>query len=60
MRFLLERRSVQLARIEGACALKVLFRRWPKLELAVDDSEIRWRRQPGLKAIEHLPVAAGH
>src|SRR5262245_23362776 len=46
----------QLARIEGACALKALFQRWPKLELAVDESEIRWRRRPGLKAIEHLPV----
>ncbi len=50
----------QLARIEGACALKALFRRWPKLELAVDESEIKWRRRPGLKAIEHLPVAATH
>jgi cytochrome P450 PksS len=48
----------QLARIEGACALKALFRRWPKLALAVDDSEIRWRRRPGLKAIERLPVTA--
>jgi cytochrome P450 len=50
----------QLARIEGVCALKALFRRWPKLALAVDESEIKWRRRPGLKAIEHLPVAAGH
>jgi cytochrome P450 len=49
----------QLARIEGACALKALFRRWPKLELGVDESQIKWRRRPGLKAIEHLPVAAG-
>jgi len=47
----------QLARIEGACALKALFRRWPKLELAVDESRIKWRRRPGLKAIERLPVA---
>ena len=47
----------QLARIEGASALKALFRRWPKLELAVDKSEIKWRSTPGLKAIEHLPVA---
>jgi cytochrome P450 len=50
----------QLARIEGACALKALFRRWPKLELAVDESQIKWRRRPGLKAIEQLPVAAPH
>jgi cytochrome P450 len=47
----------QLARLEGTCALKALFRRWPKLELAVDESRIKWRKRPGLKAIEHLPVA---
>ncbi len=48
----------QLARIEGICALKALFRRWPKLALAIDESQVRWRRRPGLKAIERLPVAA--
>jgi cytochrome P450 PksS len=47
----------QLARVEGICALKALFQRWPKLELAVDESQIKWRRRPGLKAIERLPVA---
>jgi cytochrome P450 len=47
----------QLARIEGVCALKALFRRWPKLVLAVDESRIKWRKRPGLKAIEQLPVA---
>jgi cytochrome P450 PksS len=47
----------QLARIEAACALKALFRHWPKLELAVPESQIRWRERPGLRAIEHLPVA---
>jgi cytochrome P450 PksS len=46
----------QLARIEGRCALKSLFTRWPKLELAVDPSQIRWRNQPGIRAIEKLPV----
>ncbi len=49
----------QLARIEGQCALKSLFGRWPKLTLAVDDSEIKWRKRAGLKAIERLPVASG-
>jgi cytochrome P450 len=49
----------QLARIEGVCALKALFGRWPKLELAVDESHIRWRGRPGLKAIERLPVIPG-
>jgi cytochrome P450 PksS len=47
----------QLARIEAACALKALFRRWPKLGLAVDAREIRWRGRPGMNAIERLPVA---
>ncbi len=49
----------QLARIEGRCALKSLFRRWPNLTLAVDESEVRWRQRPGMKAIERLPVAPG-
>src|SRR5258708_6250540 len=47
----------QLARIEGRCALKSLFRRWPALTLAVDQSEITWPKRPRLKAIDHLPVA---
>jgi cytochrome P450 len=46
----------QLARIEGRCALKSLFQRWPTLTLAIDESEIRWRKRPGLRAIEYLPV----
>ena len=48
----------QLARIEGKCALQALFTRWPKLELAVDDSQIRWLERPGLRAIASLPVTA--
>jgi cytochrome P450 len=47
----------QLARIEAVCALQGLFVRWPQLKLAVDPSDIRWRRRPGLRAIEALPVA---
>jgi cytochrome P450 PksS len=50
----------QLARLEGICALQALFRRWPKLALAVDESRIKWRRRAGLRAIEHLPAAIGH
>jgi cytochrome P450 len=49
----------QLARIEGRCALKSLFQRWPKLTLAVDQSEVEWRKRPGFKAIERLPVFPG-
>ena len=49
----------QLARIEARCALKSLFLRWPGLTLAVDESDIVWRRRPGLRAIDRLPVVAG-
>ena len=49
----------QLARIEAKCALKSLFRRWPRLTLAVDQSDITWRKRPGLKAIDRLPVVSG-
>jgi cytochrome P450 len=49
----------QLARIEGRCALKALFQRWPKLTLAVDESEVRYRTRPGIRAIDHLPVTIG-
>jgi len=48
----------QLARIEGRCALKSLFRRWPELALAVDRADITWRKRPGLKAIDRLPVVS--
>lgn len=49
----------QLARIEGKCALQALFARWPRLSLAVPESDIRWRERPGLRALARLPVAAG-
>ena len=49
----------QLARIEAMCALQALFMRWPRLRLAVEPSRVHWRRRPGLRAIEKLPVVAG-
>jgi cytochrome P450 len=49
----------QLARIEGKCALEALFKRWPRLELAVPPQSIRWQQRPGLRAIAELPVASG-
>ena len=49
----------QLARIEGICALQALFTRWPKLRLAVAPEQIRWRKRPGLRSIEKLPVVEG-
>jgi len=49
----------QLARVESKCALRSLSLRWPKLTLAVSETEITWRKRPGLKAINDLPVVAG-
>jgi len=49
----------QLARIEGNCALQALFTHWPKLRLAVEPSQIHWRRRPGIRMIAELPVVAG-
>jgi cytochrome P450 len=48
----------QLARLEAICALQALFTRWPTLHLGVDPSEIRWRRRPGLRSLQRLPVVA--
>jgi cytochrome P450 len=48
----------QLARMEAQCGLRALFTRYPKLRLAVGPSEIRWRKRPGLRTLERLPVAA--
>ncbi|MCK1641947.1 cytochrome P450 [Bradyrhizobium sp. 157] len=48
----------QLARIEGICALQALFTRWPTLKLAVEPSQIHWRRRPGIRMIAELPVVA--
>jgi cytochrome P450 PksS len=50
--------GLQLARIEGKCAIQALLTRWPKLALAVPETEIRWRERPGLRAIACLPVVA--
>ena len=47
----------QLARIEAKCALEALFRRWPHLALATPAAEVRWRRRPGMRALETLMVA---
>jgi cytochrome P450 len=47
----------QLVRLEGKCALQALYERWPKIRLAVEPGQIRWRSRPGIRAIIRLPVA---
>jgi cytochrome P450 PksS len=49
----------QLARIETKCALEALFSRWPRLTLAVSETQIKWLERPGLRALAMLPVVAG-
>ena len=49
----------QLARIEAICALQALFMRWPRLQLAFEHAQIRWRRRPGIRSTTELPVTAG-
>ena len=47
----------QLARIEGKCALEALFKRWPTAaSWPLVPEHVRWRRRPGLRAIERLMV----
>jgi cytochrome P450 len=48
----------QLARLEAACALQALFTRWPNLQLAIAPSKLRWRKRPGLRSLQRLPVVA--
>ena len=46
-----------LARIEIPIAIETLLRRFPSTRLAVDPSEIRWRRNFMFHAMEELPVS---
>jgi cytochrome P450 len=46
----------KLAVTETEIALEQLFQRFPKLELAIPASQVRWSRQPGTRGMEQLPV----
>ncbi|MGI5171047.1 cytochrome P450 family protein [Spirillospora sp. CA-253888] len=45
-----------LARLEGAVVLSRLFARFPKLRLAVEPSDLRWRESLMMRGLEELPV----
>jgi cytochrome P450 len=45
-----------LARLEGQIAIGRLLERFPKLTLAVDPAELRWRDSALLRGLESLPV----
>jgi cytochrome P450 len=50
-----------LARLEGHIALGTLLRRFPRLQLAVADDELRWSHGDGLvlRGLSELPVIPG-
>ena len=48
--------GIQLARAETQIALQRLFTRFPKLELAVDETNLEWHERIGLRGLKALPV----
>ncbi|GAA2756143.1 cytochrome P450 family protein [Actinopolymorpha rutila] len=45
-----------LARLEGEVAFRRILDRFPKLSLAVEPGEVRWREGSTFRGVEHLPV----
>lgn len=45
-----------LARMEASIGFKVLFERFPNLELAVPSEQLRWRGAPPLRGLVSMPV----
>jgi cytochrome P450 PksS len=45
-----------LARLEAQIAINALLRRFPRLELAVSETKIRWKKGLVLRGVESLPV----
>lgn len=45
-----------LARLEGQVVLRRLFERFPRLRLAVEPSDLRWRFSLPMRGLEALPV----
>ena len=48
--------GAQLARVEGQVGFERLFARYPRLALAVADSELKYVGNMGLRALVALPV----
>ncbi|WP_328601388.1 cytochrome P450 family protein [Nocardia terrae] len=48
-----------LARLEGRIAFTALLHRFPNIELAVDDSWLRWYSNPVIHGLKKLPVRLG-
>jgi cytochrome P450 len=48
-----------LARLEGLIAFGTLLDRFPRLELAVGEEDLRWRHSIVMRGLESLPVRVG-
>ncbi len=48
--------GAQLARLETEVALTGLFERWPDLQLAEEESKLRWSKKIGMRVVSPLPV----
>jgi cytochrome P450 len=46
----------QLARAEAAIAFERILSRYPDIRLAVDPSQLVWRKRVGIRALASLPV----
>lgn len=48
--------GIHLAKAEAEIGLERLFKRWPQLGLAVEESSLRWLRRTGLRGLASLPL----
>lgn len=48
--------GLHLAQAEAEIGLQRLFTRYPHLQLAISESEVRWSTRFGLRALERLPL----
>ena len=48
--------GASLARLEGRVAIGTLLDRLPGIHLAVDPSTLRWRTNPIMRGVQHMPV----
>jgi len=48
--------GLQLARAEAAVAFERILARFPNIELAIDSSQMVWRKRVGIRTVSSLPV----
>ena len=48
--------GLQLARLEAQIVLQKMFQRFPAMSLAVPESNLRWTKRVGIRALTNLPL----